>query len=82
MVTSDWTWNPAHAAAEPGAEVKNVDGEGHAIVSVYGRDPVYVGAARTSLVDLTPGKHTIQATLVNNDNTPLGTAATFEFEVK
>jgi len=82
MVTTDWTWNPTYAKADPGTDVRNAPGEGHAILALHGRDPLYVGIMRNSLIDLTPGRHTLKAKLVNNDNTPIGTEATVEFEVK
>lgn len=82
LVAKDWTWNSAHAKEEPGKDVKNVAGEGHAILTLDQEKPKHHGAMRTSLSDLKPGKHSLKVQLVNNDNSPTGAEATVEFEVK
>lgn len=82
LVTKDWAWNSTHAKEEPGQDVKNAAGEGHAIMTLDQEKPKYHGAMRSSLSDLKPGKHSLKVQLVNNDNSPTGTEATVEFEVK
>lgn len=77
----DFTWNKTFAAKEP-KEPKNVAGEGHAILTLDTKEPVYLGTMRHSLSGLEPGKHTLKVALVNNDNSPLNRELTVEFEVK
>lgn len=81
MTAKDFTWNKSFASKEP-KEPKNVAGEGHAILTLDGGEPVYVGTLRHALSDLTPGKHTLKVVLVNNDNSPVGTETSVDFEVK
>jgi hypothetical protein len=83
MKAKDWKWNATFASKEP-KDPKNAAGEGHAILVLDGKEPIYVGSVRTALNKLTKGKHTLKVSLVNNDNTPLSPAveATVEFEVK
>lgn len=76
-----FTFNKTFAAKEPKDPV-NKDGEGHVILTIDGKEPVYVGTMRHSLSDLTPGKHTAKVALVNNDNSPINREVTIEFEVK
>ena len=80
MAATGWTWNANFASKSP-VDPKNVDGEGHAILTLDTREPIYVGSMRTGLTNLSPGKHTLKVQLVQNDNTPV-TEATVDFEVK
>ncbi|MFZ5825079.1 MAG: hypothetical protein ACOY94_12180 [Bacillota bacterium] len=81
MKAQGFTWNKTFAAKEP-KEPKNAPGEGHAILTLDGGEPMYVGTMRYALKDLKPGKHTLKVQLVNNDNSPLGTEVSVDFEVK
>lgn len=82
LMAKGWAWNSTHAKEEPANDVKNVTGEGHAILTLDQEKPKHHGAMRTSLSELKPGKHSLKVQFVNNDNSPTGTEATVEFEVK
>lgn len=81
MNAAGFIWNKAFAAKEP-KEPKNKDGEGHAILTLDTKEPMYVGTMRHSLSGLEPGKHTLKIVLVNNDNSPIGREVSIDFEVK
>lgn len=81
MNAQEFVWNKTFASKTP-KDPKNVAGEGHAIITLDTKEPIYVGTLRHSFSNLEAGKHTLKIALVNNDNSPIGRELTIEFEVK
>jgi hypothetical protein len=62
---------------------QNVPGEGHLHLMVDGKQKAMLKTtAPVKLENLTPGKHTVQLDLQNNDHSTLGVEKSFQIEIK